>query len=344
MQFRETGHRFGDVGCGRIAIGLTLRRTAFQAEGISTNGSARRRKLFRRATNRKRERLAGRSLADCTPRPQIFDRIAEWQGPELRLQERLRAEFPDEIVRGALSLVELRAGERPSFPGRPKCGSTAWASSKARPNPSPGTKRRRFQGRGIVWDYCSGIGGDSIMLAEHCKVISVDREPASCLCTRYNAEAYGVAERVTSLCADVETLADRGGLLHIDPDRRPGARPEESAIRSGRRRSLRLEEGSPALESLIRLSGEFRGGAIKSSPAANFGGKFPAAEIELVSLHGECKEATIWFGELAERGLWRATVLPSGETIAGDPLRRSRPFRRSNGFFSIRTRRWCGPG
>jgi hypothetical protein len=68
------------------------------------------------------------------------------------------------------------------------------------------------------------------------------------------------------------------------------------------------------------MTQEFAGGAIKLSPASNFGGKFPEAEVELISLHGECKEATIWFGSLTSPQLWRATVLPSGETIAGHPL------------------------
>jgi hypothetical protein len=39
-----------------------------------------------------------------------------------------------------------------------------------------------------------------------------------------------------------------------------------------------------------------------------------------VSLDGECKEATIWFGELRGSNTCRATVLPSGETISGEPL------------------------
>ena len=83
---------------------------------------------------------------------------------------------------------------------------------------------------------------------------------------------------------------------------------------------------APNLETLIRLAAEFRGGAIKCSPASNFGGKFPQAEIELVSLDGECKEATVWFGELAEPGVWRATALPSGESLSGDPLSAAAPF------------------
>jgi hypothetical protein len=60
-------------------------------------------------------------------------------------------------------------------------------------------------------------------------------------------------------------------------------------------------------------------------PASNFGGKFAGAEIELVSLRGECKEATVWFGELAGPHPCRATVLPEGLTLAGHPLSDSAP-------------------
>ena len=62
------------------------------------------------------------------------------------------------------------------------------------------------------------------------------------------------------------------------------------------------------------------GGAIKIGPASNFIQKFPGCEIELISLRGECREATVWFGEMADCEQFRATVLPTGETICGDPL------------------------
>ena len=105
-----------------------------------------------------------------------------------------------------------------------------------------------------------------------------------------------------------------------------------------------MEEGSPGLDYLTQLVERFRGGAIKASPAANFGGKFPEAEVELVSLDGECKEATIWFGELAQAGLWRATVLPSGETIAGDPLASVASISPAGNICSIPIPLWSGPG
>ena len=131
-----------------------------------------------------------------------------------------------------------------------------------------------------------------------------------CLRTDWNAEIYGVQERVRTVVADVSQPGERTGLLHIDPDRRPG----------GQQRMRRIEDCSPNLDVLRTLMSEFRGGAIKLSPASNFGGKFSNVEIELVSLHGECKEATIWFGELAGDQPFRATSLPSGETIAAEPL------------------------
>jgi hypothetical protein len=262
--------------------------------------------------------------------PEIFARIAEWQGTELALQQRLRSEFPDDVVRGALSLVELRARGAVKFSRASQMWFGRVGLEQSTSEPVARHKAQRFHGS--VWDYCSGIGGDTTMLADHCDVIAVDRDPANCLYTCWNAETYGVASRVTAVCADVESLDDRSGLLHIDPDRRPAGRAGDPGragdqarigaerVRPGQRRSLRLEAGSPGLHFLSRLIGEFRGGAIKASPASNFGGKFPTAEIELISLEGECKEATIWFGELAEPGVWRATSLPAGETIAGDPL------------------------
>jgi hypothetical protein len=81
-----------------------------------------------------------------------------------------------------------------------------------------------------------------------------------------------------------------------------------------------VEDLVPDLEFLKRLTREFKGGAIKLSPASNFAGKFDDVEYELVSLSGECKQAVAWFGELHSGSPWRATVLPEGETLAGDPL------------------------
>jgi hypothetical protein len=161
-----------------------------------------------------------------------------------------------------------------------------------------------------IADLCCGIGADTIALAEHADVLAVDLHPARCLMTEWNAETYGVEARVRTECADVTSLRELPPLVHVDPDRRS----------AGGRRSLRVEDCAPGLEFLRELPGRCDGGAIKLSPASNFAGQFEDVEFELVSLHGECKECTVWFGSLAEPGIWRATALPGGETLAGRPM------------------------
>lgn len=238
----------------------------------------------------------------------LLQRAAAATGNELHVQQELRREFPDELVRAALSLAELRRKAAAKFSRADQMWFDRTGLEQATSEPVARHKAQRF--KGIVWDLCCGIGGDAIALAERCDVAAVDMNAASCLRTEWNAEIYGVNARMTTRCQKVEDFTARDGLVHIDPDRR------QKRVT----RAVRLEDYAPSLEFLQNVTREFPGGAIKLSPAANFGGKFPGAEIELVSLHGECKEATVWFGELAGTEAWRATVLPANETLAGDPL------------------------
>ncbi len=241
--------------------------------------------------------------------PLIFDRLRDCTGSELQVQAKLRQEFPESLVRAVITLQELRRKATAKF----SCGDRLWLDrvglEQCTSELVATHKAARFSG--LVWDFCSGIGSDAAALARGgCDVITVDSDPACCLRTQWNAEILTPNQRPYSVCARVEDLTDRSGLLHVDPDRRV----------SQATRAVRIEDYVPRLDQLQRWTQEFSGGAIKLSPAANFGGKFSAAEIELVSVHGECKEATVWFGSLAGEKPWRATALPSGETLAGEPM------------------------
>jgi len=240
--------------------------------------------------------------------PRLFEILRETNDTGLALQKQLRAQFPDDIVRAALTLQELRGLAGDKFSRADRMWFDRVGFEQSTPETVARHKAQRFTGP--VWDYCCGIGSDAIALAGQGDVVSVDLNPAACLRTRWNAEAYDVAARVRVVCADVESLSDRSGLVHIDPDRRAASH----------RRTLRIEDYRPGLPFLYRLMDEFDGGAIKLGPASNFPGKFADAEVELVSLNGECKEATVWFGRLAGDISHRATVLPTGETLAGNPL------------------------
>lgn len=249
-----------------------------------------------------------RVLKELRQTPEIFERLEGITGTELAVQTVLRREFPDDVVRAAISLRELRRRADAKFSRAGQMWFDRQGLEQSTAETIARYKSRRFEGR--VWDLCSGIGSDALALGEHCEVIAVDRNPAACLRAQWNAEVYGVGQRVQTQCSDVLELPEIKGLVHIDPDRRPGSTGRVS----------RIEDYVPNLEFLQNLTTRCAGGAIKLSPASNFGGKFPDAEIELISLNGECKEATVWFGDLARPPFFRATVLPSGATIAGHPL------------------------
>lgn len=238
----------------------------------------------------------------------LFDAVSSAAGSEFQIQKQLRERFDDDLVRAALTLKDLRRRAAAKFARAAEMWFDRQGLEQATAEVVARYKAQRFSGD--VWDLCCGIGSDARALAEHGAVTAVDLNPATCLRALWNAELAGVGDRVAMECRDVSEINVAGRLVHIDPDRRPNAFG----------RALRIEDYVPGLEALQTLTTQARGGAIKLSPACNFGGKFPQAEVELISLNGECKEATIWFGELVGTAPFRATALPSGESLSGHPL------------------------
>lgn len=250
-------------------------------------------------------------LTQLRNHPELFQAIQDSDLPELKLQQQLRLNYPPELVRNAITLAELRRRARDKFSRADLMWFSRQGLEQATPEPVATHKAQRFQiPSHNVFDLCCGIGSDSIALAARgLNVTSVDLSPAACLRTAWNAEVYAVNDHIQTLQADVTSLDLSEKLIHFDPDRR-----------AGQTRAIRLEDYSPPLEYLQSVTQASRGGAIKLSPASNFGGKFPDCEIELISLHGECKEATVWFGELASDQPFRATMLPSGFTMTANPF------------------------
>lgn len=241
---------------------------------------------------------------------ELIELVTHARESDLKLQQDLRKQYPAELVLAALQLRDSRRRAIGKFSraqtmwfnriGVEQCTAESVAQHKA----------RRFQGCSTVWDLCCGIGSDAIAIASagpH--VTAVDLTPIACLRTAWNAEEYGVAERISTQVGNVTELSLTDAHVHIDPDRRAGIS-----------RAMRIEDYEPPLSYLEQLTTTARGGAIKLSPASNFGGKFPDCEVELISLDGECKEATIWFGDRRTETPWRATLLPSGATLTGDPF------------------------
>lgn len=256
-----------------------------------------------------------RSLCELRARPEILVAADSGSGTELAVQTRLRKEFPEELVRLAVAIRQLRRRAEGKFSRADRMWFDRVGLEQSTAEAVAKHKAKRFPAGAAVWDLCCGIGSDTCALAELSRVTAVDHRPVACLRTWWNADVYQVEQNLETRCADVTALALGHDWIHIDPDRRI----------AGGARANRVEDYVPGLDFLRRLMDSSQGGAIKVGPASNFGGKFPGTEIELISLHGECKEATVWFGGLAGSDLFRATVLPSGETLAGHPLSAAAP-------------------
>ena len=166
-------------------------------------------------------------------------------------------------------------------------------------------KPARFRS-GLVVDLCAGIGSDTLALARavECR-FAVDLDQGMCRRVLYNAEVHGLSDRI---------LAVRAGPSNSSSPRAHGFIWTQTGGHraSGRAAATGLCPGPEFWSSVIE---RVAAGAIKLGPAADFSRHFAGSnvEIELISLHGECKEATVWFGELVSCRR-RATRLPENVT------------------------------
>ncbi|HEU5118757.1 MAG TPA: class I SAM-dependent methyltransferase, partial [Isosphaeraceae bacterium] len=161
---------------------------------------------------------------------------------------------------------------------------------------------------------------DSLAIAAHIPVLAVDLDPGMARRALWNARIHNVPHPFLALQARAEHFPiPPGAFVHIDPDRR--------AVKGSRARSI--TDYAPGLEFLLSLPSFAPSGAIKLSPASDFETHFSSNdfEIEIISLAGEAREATVWFGSLASAQR-RATTLPSGASLSDRdvPLRASLPI------------------
>jgi SAM-dependent methyltransferase len=219
--------------------------------------------------------------------------------------DRLQKHFSAGLARAALDTVLLREKARAKFTRADAMFFTREALEMATGEVVARYRADRFAGFRTVADLCCGIGGDAIGLAQAgCRPVGVDRDPLRVRMAEANLGAYQLSGRF--VCADV--LADDlpvAGAVFADPARRPGGR-----------RSVSVDDYDPSLGALL---GRFTAGhpiGVKVAPA------IPRADLrrfdteaEFISLGGELKECTLWFGPF-KTAASRATVLPGPHTIA----------------------------
>jgi len=227
----------------------------------------------------------------------------------LRASQRLSPSFEAGLAGAAVEQVQLRRRAAAKFPDADRLFFAREALEQATPEAVARHRATRFVDRAKVFDLGCGLGGDALALARQTLVVAIDRDSLRLRLLEVNASRRGLRDRLHPVEGDLRSLPLRfptGAVAFSDPGRRAAGR---------RRRTVEAYE--PPLSVALGWLPQLVGLAVKVSPAVRLEEvQHLACEVEFVSLDGELKEATLWFGEL-RRGTRRATILPAGATMEG---------------------------
>jgi hypothetical protein len=226
----------------------------------------------------------------------------------LRHFQTLCRSFPPDLARAALETAILRGAARHKFPLADAMYFTREALEQASAFEVSTYRAMRYASFSRLVDLGCSIGGDSLALAALAPTIGIDRDSLRLLLAQANLAAAGLAERVHFVRADLQTaLPMEEGTqtaLFFDPGRR-----------SQGRRIYSVEAYQPPLGVVAGWQADFPAIGVKISPGVDLAELAPyEAEVEFISLHGELKEAVLWFGSLKSTGR-RATILPEAHTL-----------------------------
>jgi hypothetical protein len=238
----------------------------------------------------------------------------------LRHITELRKSHPRELVDAAIETTLLRQRAAAKFSKADEMYFTREALEQASSEQVSSYRAERYSSYSKIADLGCGIGGDAIPLARNCRVLAVDKDPLRLAMAKKNAEAYGVADRIEFLEADITELDIRDvDAIFFDPARR-----------SEGRRVLSVNDYSPPLGIMEKWLPDVPSIGVKISPAMKYEEITWDCEIEFISFKGELKEAVLWFGPMKTTSR-RATLLPSRATLHrhSEPLHRhSEPLHR----------------
>jgi SAM-dependent methyltransferase len=250
-------------------------------------------------------------------------------GPEraLALSESLRERYPADLIAAALTQQALRIAAKTKFNMADQMLFTRAGLEQASSELTAGHAAGRFTGCRVIADLCCGIGGNLIALAAQREnaaitessqqvaqkdfrdhgtfVVGVDADQVSLKFARHNLAVCAPGAPAAFICADVTRLPLRGvDAVFIDPARRNG------------QRRLPAGQSRPALRWCLSLAGTVPRVGIKSAPGLPRELVPSGWETEFVAVGRDLKEALLWSPALTDGVGSRATLLPSGETLA----------------------------
>lgn len=219
----------------------------------------------------------------------------------LRAVEQARALVGAQLAPLALEQAVLRQRALAKHRRGDRLWWTAAALQQASCEPVAGWRARRFPGP--VVDLGCSVGGDLLALPDGS--VGVDVDEARLLLAGANARELG--RDVALVLADATRLGPLHGRdVFADPARRAGGR-----------RVYDPRAYAPPLDAVLALAGPARSLGVKVAPGIDHEALPDGVEVEVVSLHGEVKEAVLWAGE-ARTGVRRtASVLPGGHELRG---------------------------
>jgi hypothetical protein len=207
----------------------------------------------------------------------------------------VRAHTGERFAGAVLETAMLRRRALSKLDGAGEWLLTAEALQQATPSAVARHRASRLAGRDVHDVTCS-IGADLIELARTARrAVGSDLDPVRLTMATYNLAGLPVQ----FVRADALRPCTRDAVVFADPARRDEA---------GRRR-WRATDFAPPLDELATVH-TGRDLVVKCAPGLDFDITPWAAEVELISLDGDVREACLWSAGLATPGVRRrATVL-----------------------------------
>jgi hypothetical protein len=232
---------------------------------------------------------------------------------------RLSRRHPPELARLALEVAILRQEAAEKFPFANQLFFTREALQQASAYAVSTYRCQRLRPFARLADLGCSVGSDTLALASLAPTLGIDLDGLRLAMARANLVALGLNQQASFLQADLRQslplAPDEGLALFFDPARRHQGR-----------RVYSVRAYQPPLSVVRSWLPKFPALAVKISPGVNMEElRTYDAEVEFISLHGELKEAVLWFGPLKTASS-RATLLPGEHSLAvatGAPSRLS---------------------
>jgi THUMP domain-like len=222
----------------------------------------------------------------------------------------LSRRYPSDLARLALEIAILRAEAVPKFPFADKLYFTRQALEQSSSYQVSSYRSARYQQFSYLADLGCSIGSDTLFLARIAPTFGLDIDFLRLSMASANLHALGLSPQVQLLNSDLTSplpFLPGSVALFFDPARR-----------SNHHRLFSVHDYQPPLSIVQDWLPNFPAIGVKISPGVKLEQiAHLDAEVEFISLHGELKEAAMWFGPLKTASR-RATVLPGPYQLVTD--------------------------